>query len=347
MNPEWQQFLAQQGAVFEDQHNDIEIIQFPTATTETPTDNQLTAITNTGVIAIEGPDAKKFLQGQLTCNLDDIDPQHSAIGALCTYQGRTICNFRLLLDQDTYYLMLHPSLTESVMAYLGKYIAFSKAKMTDVSDQFVHIGCWGAQIETLLGSEVDIPPLSINEVHSSTACLVIRVADSPERFSCLCSLEKGKTLWKNLATNCEKMPSQSWQLMNIRGGIPEISLSTTEQFIPQMLNLDLIGGISFKKGCYTGQEIIARSHYLGKQKRRLFRLQTNSTVAPLPGAGIFVEDKLQAIGTIINTAVSPTSNGHEILAVLKIGAHDKKLFLDEENEEKLSLIPLPYAIPFE
>ncbi|MBV1959609.1 MAG: folate-binding protein, partial [Pseudomonadales bacterium] len=231
--------------------------------------------------------------------------------------------------------------------YLGKYIAFSKAKMTDVSDQFVHIGCWGAQIETLLGSEVDIPPLSINEVHSSTACLVIRVADSPERFSCLCSLEKGKTLWKNLATNCEKMPSQSWQLMNIRGGIPEISLSTTEQFIPQMLNLDLIGGISFKKGCYTGQEIIARSHYLGKQKRRLFRLQTNSTVAPLPGAGIFVEDKLQAIGTIINTAVSPTSNGHEILAVLKIGAHDKKLFLDEENEEKLSLIPLPYAIPFE
>ncbi|MBV1916027.1 MAG: folate-binding protein [Pseudomonadales bacterium] len=351
MNPKWQQFLQQQGAVFEEQQdeqcNDIEISQFSTPSADAPTSNQLTAITNTGVIAVNGPDAKKFLQGQLTCNLDDIDQQQSSIGALCTYQGKTICSFRILLDQGTYYLLLHASLTEPVMAYLKKYIAFSKAKMTDASDQLVLIGCWGEQIDPLLEAQLDLQPLSQNEIRSAALGLVIPVDKNPLRFICMGNIENSQKLWNKLAINCEKVPSPNWQLMNIRSGMPEISISTTEQFIPQMLNLDLIGGISFKKGCYTGQEIVARSHYLGKQKRRLLRLQTLASITPAPGMEIFVDGKPQSVGTVINTAPSADENSYEILAVMKIEARDNTLFLGDKNGAKLSVIPLPYAIPFE
>ena len=349
MNPEWQQFLQQQGAVFEEPHTEqqshIEIRQFSTPGADASTDNQLTAITNTGVIAINGQDAKKFLQGQLTCNLDDIDQQKSSIGALCSYQGKTICSFRILLDQDTYYLLLHTSLVASVMVYLKKYIAFSKAEMIDASDQFVQIGCWGDQIDRVLQAELDIEPLAQEEVRSSALGLAIPVGQNPLRFICMGNLENSQKLWNKLAVNCEKVSSQSWQLMNIRSGTPEISIDTTEQFIPQMLNLDLIGGISFQKGCYTGQEIVARSHYLGKQKRRLFRLQTRSGLSPTPGTEIFADEKPQAAGIVVNAAPSSNENEYEILAVMKIAAMDKALFLDDKNGAKLSVLPLPYAIP--
>ena len=350
MNPEWRQFLQQQGAVFEETSADIEVCRFESANAEPETDNKLTAITNKGVIAVTGPDAKKFLQGQITCNLDDIDERSSVLGALCNYQGKTICTFRLLLDQDTYYLILHASLTETVITYLKKYIAFSKAEMSDVSDQFVHIGCWGKEADQLLNTQLAIPDMPENGSYCSKFGVAIRIADTTARIEFMSSTQSGIQLWNALSSQCNKVPSKEWALMDIRNGTPSIHIETSEQFIPQMLNLDLIGAISFKKGCYTGQEIIARSHYLGKQKRRLFLLQSSSGIAPIPGLDIFFEGKAQPAGKVINAATTCEGN-HELLAVVKaqeeVQKQTKALYLEPENGKKLRLLSLPYAIPTE
>lgn len=354
MNSEWQQFLVQQGAHIEQSNgangDTAEITEFEASTTDLSSDQKLTAITDRGVISVVGPDAKKFLQGQLTCNLDDVDEQHSVLGALCNYQGKTICNFRVLLSQDTYYLTLHSSITDTVMNYLKKYIAFAKAEMTDVSDQFVHIGCWGPGIEQTLAGQLGDDSLQYNEIRSVNDGIAVRYDDETPRFELICAVADGMILWAWLSTHCEKQRSSQWVLQNIRCGIPEISLKVSEQFIPQMLNLDLIDAISFKKGCYTGQEIIARSHYLGKQKRRLFRFQTNSKTAVHVGAELYFGDSANTAGTVVNSAGSRDGQ-YELLAVSKsqslVQAGEKTLYLDNEKSEKLSLISLPYAIPNE
>ena len=353
MNPEWRQFLQQQGAVFEEKAADIEVSRFEAADAELEIDNRLTAITPKGVIAVTGADAKKFLQGQVTCNLDEVDEGSSVLGALCNYQGKTICTFRLLLDQDTYYLILHASLAETVITYLNKYIAFSKAKMSDVSDQFVHIGCWGKQAGQLLNTQLAIPDIrdiAENGTYCSKLGVAIRIADPTTRIEFMSSTQNGIQLWNALSRQCEKVPSKEWMLLDIRNGIPQINIETSEQFIPQMLNLDLIGAISFKKGCYTGQEIIARSHYLGKQKRRLFRLQAPSGVVPVPGQEVYFDGKPQPAGKVINTT-STNDGKHEFLAVVKaqekVQKQTETLYFEPENGEKICLLSLPYAIPIE
>lgn len=346
MNPQWQQFLSEQGAIFEDNDGVVEISGFEPSNANATSPNKLTAIGAKGVISVTGRDAKKFLQGQLTCNLDDVDEQHTVLGALCSYQGKTITNFRVLLDQDTCYLIMHASLIETVMNYLKKYIAFSKAEMSDVSDQFVLIGCWGEQIEQILQSELGLSHFAVNEVRPSKLGLAVHITDTEPCFEFMSSLADGQKLWGKISGQCEKVPSRQWMLTNIRNGFAEISAATSEQFIPQMLNLDLIGAISFKKGCYTGQEIIARSHYLGKQKRRMFRLRSPSGVSVKPGMEIFVGGTPQPAGKVINAAVCE-DGGYEILAILKVQSRNDLLHLEQPNTEKLSLLSLPYAIPIQ
>ena len=300
------------------------------------------------MIAISGPDAKKFLQGQVTCNLDDISEQRSLLGALCSYQGKTICNFRIIEANDTCYMVLHSSLTATVMSYLKKYIAFSKAEMSDVSAHFAHIGCWGNALENTIASQLDIPNMQGNDTCQSILGVAVRMTDVAPRHSFLCTVEQAETLWGLLSADSCAAHSQRWKLLDIRAGIPEISSVTTEQFIPQMLNLDLIEAVSFKKGCYTGQEIIARSHYLGKQKRRLFRFQAPQQATLAAGTNLFCEGKTQAAGTVVDIAANSDGNW-EILAVLKaqekVQNQEITVLSSLQNAEKLSLLSLPYAIP--
>lgn len=233
-----------------------------------------------GLISVIGPDAAKFLQGQLTCDVDNIAEQQSCLGAHCDAKGRVQATFYLFKQQDHYYFLLPQSVVPHLLQCLKKYAVFSKVTLTELN--------------------------------------------APE------ILEKLKrTLW----------PDNHWQLQEIRAGIPTIYPETIGEFTPHQINFQLINGINFNKGCYIGQEIIARMHYLGKLKQQMYRVSFNSPQLPKPGTKLF-NDNAQEIGQLVN-AVLVTENHYEALAVLQNDAIKEAIYL--QPRIILTLLDLPYT----
>ncbi len=172
--------------------------------------------------------------------------------------------------------------------------------------------------------------------------IAIKVAD--QRYHVYGSLDDSIALWQQLDVHCSASAASNWELLNIRDGIPEITAATSDSFVPQMVNLDLLNAVSYTKGCYTGQEIVARTHYLGKQKRRMFRMHIRSDVTPKPG------DELdrpgaggnQFTGTLVNVQADAV-DGYEALAVMALKAVDEELGL-RDTESTIEIEPLPYAL---
>lgn len=229
-----------------------------------------------GHIQLSGPDSRKFLQGQVTCDMDLLTPEQSIKGAQCTPKGRIIFLFEASCDsQDNIILETHSSITDIAMASLKKYAVFFKTQITDISGQ--------------------------------------------------------------VAT--EKVTD----LQRLRTGAADITAETTELFIPQMINLDALGYISFKKGCYTGQEVVARAHYRGAVKRRMHHLKIDAASLPKPGSAVLTSEG-KAIGHIASAArVDDVSI--EVLAVLADKSSDcTEIRLDGQTVPVIHL-QLPYEIP--
>jgi folate-binding protein YgfZ len=216
-----------------------------------------------GLIAISGPDAEKFLQGQLTCDVRDVNEQQSRLGAYCNHQGRVQATFRLFQHDGSYYLLLPVSMVSTTLALLQKYALFSKVTLTEATQNL---------------TITDIP------------------GDNPE---------------KRIVLNID---TAVWELNHILAGIPTIYPETVGLFTPHMLNYDRFG-VSFNKGCYMGQEVVARTQYLGKAKQHMYLAQCSTTPPPTPGDAILTNEQLQA-GTVVN--IAPDSQGHsQLLVVLK------------------------------
>ena len=167
-----------------------------------------------------------------------------------------------------------------------------------------------------------------------------------DRFQIAAAKDKAPRILDALAAGAEKVDAARWEWLDIRAGIPTITPATQEAFVPQMVNLDLIGGVSFEKGCYPGQEIVARMHYRGTLKQRMFLASITGTDGPQPGDKVYgggFGD--QACGTIVNAARSP-GGGCDALAVIQIaGADAGGLHWKTPDGPLLKLLPLPYAVP--
>jgi folate-binding protein YgfZ len=233
-----------------------------------------------GYIKLSGPDSRKFLQGQVTCDIDSLTPANSVNGAHCTPKGRMVFLFSAHCDKDdNIILQTHPSIVDIAIASLKKYAVFFKTEISDISDQY---------------SEDD---------NSSSA-----------------------------------------DLERLRAGIADVVAETSEMFIPQMLNLDALGYISFKKGCYTGQEIVARAHYRGAVKRRMHHLQFSSELVPQAGDEI-KNSEGQSIGNIAS-ALKTGDNNIEVLAVLGDKfSHLDQMQIGDQPLLSVTHLPLPYEIP--
>ncbi|MDD1607931.1 MAG: folate-binding protein, partial [Methylococcaceae bacterium] len=206
-------------------------ISFP----NTDSDKRLYPIAHLAVLTVSGTEAGQFLQGQITCNVHDVTATQSSLGAMCNPKGRAITTFLLAKSGDDFLLVLPNELLEIVKKRLSMYVLRSKVTLTDSSDSL---------------------------------CLLGLTATSNEAFL---AVDNAMTLWSEYsAQGFQATDSMQWQTLDILSGIPWLTTATSEEFIPQMLNLDKLGGISLTKGCYTGQEIVARTHYLGKAKRGLF-----------------------------------------------------------------------------
>ncbi len=296
-------------------------------------------LSHEGVLAVRGADASKFLQGQLTCNLNYLSDTQASLGARCTQKGRMQSSFRILLEGDGVLMAMASELLEPQLADLKKYAVFSKSKLTDESAGWVRFGLeHGDAALVSLGLAL---PADTDSVVRNDGLIALRV--SPDRAELWVRADQADTLKGKLSALLAEGDLNQWLLGQIRAGIGQVMPSTRELFIPQMLNLQAVGGVSFKKGCYTGQEIVARMQYLGKLKRRLYRLQLESGELPEPGTQLFSPTHGSSIGEVVLAARA--EQNIELLAVLQAeAAEDGNLHLGTLEGPGLHLLDLPYQL---
>jgi folate-binding protein YgfZ len=296
-------------------------------------------LSHEGVLAVRGVDASKFLQGQLTCNLDYLSEAKATLGARCTQKGRMQSSFRILLEGDGVLLAMASELIEAQLLDLKKYAVFSKSKLTDESASWVRFGLsHGDAALASLGLEL---PQDTDSVVRANDLIAIRV--SPARAELWVRAEQADDIRNLLAAQLPEGSLNDWLLGQIRAGIGQVFGQTREEFIPQMINLQAVGGVSFKKGCYTGQEIVARMQYLGKLKRRLYRLTLADNDAPEPGIELFSPVHASSAGNVVLAA--RTGSGVELLAVLQADAVENgNIRLGNPEGQALLLSELPYTL---
>lgn len=317
---------------------------------------QLMDLDHIGIIAIRGADTDSFLQGQLSCDLRRLSEQQSMSGSLNTPKGRTISTLLLIRRGNTVYLLLQRSLVTDVMQVLRKYIVFSKAELEDNSDTQICFALQGDAATSLIK-----PTCTQLDTPYSTGCvddtLCIKMPGTCTRYLLMGSVPAAKKTWSMLAQHCSISDSQAWQRAQIESGLAEVSAKTREQFLPHNLNLHLTGGISFEKGCYTGQEIIARMHYRSTPKNELFICTIHLPQSDLmldakqiEGSSLYQTQngQMRAIGEIVN-ATEDCANTFRALVLLpkdfSLDETNTVSFLLEQKEVHLSHIQRPpYAI---
>jgi hypothetical protein len=217
----------------------------------------LTPLDQFGFLAVTGRDAVKFMQGYTTCDLEQLDAGHAQRGAICNIKGRMVSNFLVISTAEGLLLRMDKEMVESTEAFLGKYIVFSKAELANLTDDMACLGAFG----DALAETGDTLPQDMYSITDSDDGKLLKVDDN--RFE----------LWTARPWQGGSEPAAealaAWQLAELRSGIVWVNVDTSEEYIPQMFDLHNQAGISFDKGCYLGQEIVARMQYRGELKNRL------------------------------------------------------------------------------
>jgi len=344
MNNDWKNFLHKKGA--KQDENGLFIFNPPYSDhTDAESSDCICDLSHFSTLVIAGGDANEFLQGQFTNDVNKIDENSSQLSGFCNNKGRMIANYRLFQHQSNYFISIRNDLVDRSITHLQNYILRAEVAIQDVSEQLIHIGVSGNNAETLLASYIDNLSSTIDSVSFNDNYIAIRIAGSTPRYEIFCSLEHAARLWKELAEKIKVVNSEYWNYLDIKNGLPFIDSVTSEEFVPQMANMELINGISFEKGCYTGQEIVARTHFLGKQKRRTYRISITSETEPKVGEQLATDTSTenQYTGTLV-TLYPVAENKYEALAVIQIkSAEEEKLKL-KDSDAKISLLDLPYSL---
>lgn len=307
----------------------------------------VTPLTHLGVFDVVGPDAEKFLQGQLSCDVAQVSAGRSLLGAHCNIKGGMISLSRLMPTENGFWLRTERSILPSAMTSLKKYMMFSKAETQNLSDTIVGLGIAGEQASTLLQSaDFNVP--GTTEAFSLSDDTVL-IKTHGDRFELWMSVEKATSLLPELLKSAVLSDTNHWLTEEIRCGIPSLNNETLETFIPQMTNLQAFDGVSFTKGCYTGQEVVTRLQHRGKLNRPMYRLKFNADSTPAAGTKINTADRA-GVGTLVSAAMTPGSeNSGELLAViLKTCFDDTAANLTlEGSDQPLERLDLPYELDAE
>ncbi|MFQ5634357.1 MAG: YgfZ/GcvT domain-containing protein [Gammaproteobacteria bacterium] len=285
---------------------------------------------------MSGADRYAFLQGQMTQDVDRIDEIHSTLSGWASPKGRLLAVGQLIARRDALSWPLPEDIVEAVARRLGSFVLRAKAEIR-VADHAV-MGLSGLDP----GAPVCIGAIELENQNGAAAvagdCAAARLIGDPTR-AWLCGPAKTLRDWCHDAA-FGSADANDWRLLDIRAGLPTVVAATSQAFIPQMLNLDLLGGISFTKGCYVGQEIVARTQNLGRIKRRMFRFRAGATFDLDPGATIYGPDN--ATGKVVQTASVDTDT--EMTAVIAIEHAAENWYADAARSLALETLPLPYAI---
>ncbi len=293
------------------------------------------------LLLVSGTDTAKFLQGQVTCDVRELANGVTRIGAQCNPKGRILLSFRALqMNPETIALRIPVSMREKAMQNLNKYIVFSKAKLADGSNDFLLYGLYGPQVHQFAEQLFSVLPEQIDGFVEKSGNFLIKLAS--DRFECWINNANHDEFIQQLSSVGTPGKLNDWALLDIQAGIASVTAETYELFTPQEINYQLVNAINFRKGCYTGQEIVARLHYRGKLKRHMYRFEIAANGLPSPGTPLYHGVTQQTAGQLV-AAAQRDSQTAEVLASV-IGENLDDLVMPS-GKEKLKRLPLPYAIP--
>ncbi|TFH09506.1 MAG: folate-binding protein [Nitrosomonadales bacterium] len=342
MNSAWQTYLQNHNAVIEDDC----IAHYGDASTElknTYSNTIIVDLSHFGLIHFSGEDAATFLQGQLSCDVRKIDFFTAKYGSCCTPKGRMLASFLIWQDDNGYFMQVPMTLLITLENRLSMFVLRSKVKLTDDSNTNVRIGIAGNRsaeaVKEIFGAAPSPYLGVIHSEHGSILCL------AQNRFEIIATPKYAPKLWKHLRKYALPVGKPCWEWLEVKAGIPIITPATQERFVPQMANLEAIGGISFQKGCYPGQEIVSRTQYLSKLKRRMYLANIPTKEPVAAGDELYSDDRAkQSSGMIVNAAPSP-EGGYDVLAVIQTESVEaEKIYWKTLNGPMLRIMPLPYLV---
>ncbi len=300
-------------------------------------------ITQSGVLRFDGTDTQSFLQGQLTNDINALTTTLSQYTGYCTPKGRLLASLLLWRRDSVYHMLLPRALCEPVRKRLSMYILRSKVKAADISDAQVLFGLAGTDAASWVATITGAAPAAVHDVvhHENVSALMLPV----QRYLVVAALADAPRIEAALTAAAAASPATLWDALDIEAGIPSVVAATQEQFVPQTVNFDLINALSFDKGCYPGQEIVARTHYLGRVKQRMVRARITAASAPAAGDKLYTEAfGGQASGMIV-AAVAASIGAYDVLAVIQTGSLDKSaVHWQSPSGPALEIQPLPYAV---
>ncbi len=338
----WTAFLRERGASFEDGA----VTDFGDAAAELAAARDAAVICDLeplAAISIAGPDAATFLQGQLTSDVTLLADGASHPSAWCSPKGRVLANFLLRrVTGEQFELLLPSSLVDAIVKRLRMYVLRARVVIADARDGAVRFGLGGPAAAACIAATIGVTPPMHHSAAVDGGTLIVLPGN---RFLLLAAPAHAPTLWNTLASRAHAAGFACWEWLTVRAAVPVITPPTQEAFIPQTLNLDALDALAFGKGCYTGQEIVARTQYLGRLKERLALAHVDSA-RPEIGSRLFARTfGDQPCGTVVNAAAAP-GGGTDLLAVAQTVAFaDGAMRWGAPDGPPVALLPLPYALP--
>lgn len=303
-------------------------------------ENYLYDVVDVGVIEVTGEDAESFLQAQLSNDISALDTQHWQRSAYCNPKGRVIAVVEIVRKDDGFWMTTHTSLLPALIKRLSMYVLRAKVLFTAI-DAMKSIGVSGKHVIALIQERW--PELVTEESGMvwQDDLLISRVGRLHPRLVLTGAADKITEFRQKIKLDYDDGSSDDWKRLGILDGVPTVCAATTEQFIPQALNLDLIDGVSFNKGCYPGQEIVARVHFLGKSNQRMRLAHVLDNTSLLPGDPVYREDREQRAGTVVDAVCK--NSGCDVL--ISINSNDnEKYYTDSSSNGLVEWHDLSYPV---
>jgi folate-binding protein YgfZ len=304
-------------------------------------------LTDLGLIEVSGDDAALFLHNQLTNDVQHLGASEARLAGYCSPKGRLLATLLMWKSGDGVILQLPREIQPAVQKRLQMFVLRSKAKLSDITDNRIILGVAGQSAAAALTEWFEALPSAPYDKVESGSGMLIRVTDAATmpRYQWITTLDTARQAWPKLSGKLQPAGPGSWRLTEIHAGIARITQRTQEQFVPQMVNFEAVGGVNFKKGCYPGQEIVARSQYLGKLKRRMMPASSETHNAEA-GMEVFAStDPDQPCGMIVNAEICAPDK-MECLVEIKIAALESgTIHLGSADGPVLKFRALPYPLP--
>jgi len=312
----------------------------------------LVPLTHIGVIEVSGDDAQTFLNTQLTSDLAQVTANAAQYSGYCSPKGRLLATFLVVLRGNDYLLMLPREITESVAARLKRYVLRAKVNVEARSDGYALLGIAGPQSASIVGQVLGQAPANPMQAAEYGATTLVTLPGC--RHFVICDRDQVDEQWNALSKQAIPAGVQAWELQSIRAGVATVTAATQESFVPQMLGLEKIGAVSFEqesfvpqmlglekigavsfeKGCYPGQEIVARTQYLGNLKRQLYYGRCDKLLDP--GDAISNSSNGKTTGTVTNAAPN-LDDEWEFLAVLQRESIEAGISLTSTQEQSIQI----------